>query len=145
VDEQDFHGTSRGWKISLQEETEERRRGRIEARGSCQKWPRGPKWTAMGRSLCVIPAPEKGLVGEPLSGRALLKTFLTHKKDVLVGRVQEQLHDLSLNLRPSMLDDLGLEPALNWNTERQAARGGLQAEVRLDPLERRLDPEIETE
>ena len=99
----------------------------------------------MGRSLCVIPAPEKGLVGEPLSGRALLKTFLTHEKDVLVGRVQEQLHDLSLNLRPSMLDDLGLEPALNWNTERQAARGGLQAEVRLDPLERRLDPEIETE
>ena len=63
----------------------------------------------------------------------------------VVERVQEQVHDLSLNLRPSMLDDLGLEPALRWYTERQAALAGLQAEVRADPLEQRLDPMIETE
>ena len=44
-----------------------------------------------------------------------------------------------------MLDDLGLEPALRWCTERQAALAGLQAEVRADPLEQRLDPMIETE
>jgi PAS domain S-box-containing protein len=62
-----------------------------------------------------------------------------------VERVQEQVHDLSLNLRPSMLDDLGLEPALRWYTERQAALAGLQAEVRAAPLEQRLDPAIETE
>ena len=99
----------------------------------------------MGRSLRVIPAPEKGPVGEPLPGISLLKTFLTHKKDVLVGRVQEQLHDVSLNSRPSMLDDLGLEPVLGENTERQAARGGLHAEVPWDPHERRLNPAIETE
>jgi len=63
----------------------------------------------------------------------------------VVGHVQEQVHDLSLNLRPSMLDDLGLEPALRWYTERQAALAGLQAQVRADPLEQRLDPMIETE
>ncbi len=63
----------------------------------------------------------------------------------VIGRVQEQVHDLSLNLRPSMLDDLGLEPALRWYTERQAALAGLQPEVRADPLARRLDPAIETE
>jgi PAS domain S-box-containing protein len=63
----------------------------------------------------------------------------------VVERVQEQVHDLSLNLRPSMLDDLGLEPALRWYTKRQAALAGLQAEVRADPLEQRLDPMIETE
>jgi PAS domain S-box-containing protein len=62
-----------------------------------------------------------------------------------VERVQEQVRDLSLNLRPSMLDDLGLEPALRWYTERQAGLAGLQAEVQADPLERRLDPAIETE
>jgi len=55
------------------------------------------------------------------------------------------VHDLSLNLRPSMLDDLGLEPALRWYTDRQAALAGLQAEVRADPLEQRLDTMIETE
>jgi PAS domain S-box-containing protein len=63
----------------------------------------------------------------------------------VIERVQEQVHDLSLNLRPSMLDDLGLEPALRWYTERQAALAGLQAEVQADPLEHRLDPAVETE
>jgi PAS domain S-box-containing protein len=62
-----------------------------------------------------------------------------------VERVQEQVHDLSLNLRPSMLDDLGLESALRWYTKRQAPLAGLRAEVRTDPLEQRLDPMIETE
>src|SRR5208283_1257836 len=57
----------------------------------------------------------------------------------------EQVHDLSLNLRPSILDDLGLEPTLRWYTERQAALAGLQAKIRVDPLEQRLDPLIETE
>ncbi len=63
----------------------------------------------------------------------------------LVDRVLEQVHDLSLNLRPSMLDDLGLEPALRWYTNRQAALAGLQAEIRAEPMEQRLDPMIETE
>jgi signal transduction histidine kinase len=62
-----------------------------------------------------------------------------------VERVLEQVHDLSLNLRPSMLDDLGLEPALRWYTNRQATLAGLQAHFRADPLEHRMDPMIETE
>jgi PAS domain S-box-containing protein len=63
----------------------------------------------------------------------------------VVERVLEQVHDISLNLRPSMLDDLGLEPALRWYTNRQAALAGLQAEFVTDSLEHRLDPIIETE
>ena len=62
-----------------------------------------------------------------------------------VERVLEQVHDLSLNLRPSMLDDLGLEPALRWYTQRQAALAGLEAEFRAEPLEARLDTVVETE
>jgi len=61
-----------------------------------------------------------------------------------VERVLEQVRDLSLSLRPSMLDDLGLEPALRWYTNRQAALTGLQAEFQADALEDRLDPLIET-
>jgi signal transduction histidine kinase len=61
-----------------------------------------------------------------------------------VERVLEQVHDLSLNLRPSMLDDLGLEPALRWYTHRQAALTGMRAEFRSEPLEERLDSMIET-
>ena len=61
-----------------------------------------------------------------------------------VGRVLEQVRDLSLNLRPSVLDDLGLESALRWYTNRQAELSGLQAEFRTDALKDRLDPVIET-
>ncbi len=63
----------------------------------------------------------------------------------VVERVLEQVHDLSLNLRPSMLDDLGLEPALRWYLNRQAKLAGLRARFRMDALEHRLDPVIETE
>jgi signal transduction histidine kinase len=61
-----------------------------------------------------------------------------------VERVLEQVRDLSLSLRPSMLDDLGLEPALRWYTHRQAALSALQPEFRTDLLEGRIDPVVET-
>ncbi|HXR48939.1 MAG TPA: PAS domain S-box protein [Candidatus Limnocylindrales bacterium] len=63
----------------------------------------------------------------------------------VVGRVLEQVQDISLDLRPSILDDLGLEPALRWYTDRQAALVELKVEFHADPLEQRLDPVIETE
>jgi signal transduction histidine kinase len=62
-----------------------------------------------------------------------------------VEHVLEQVHDLSLNLRPSMLDDLGLEPALRWYARRQAELANLHLEFHGEPLEKRLDPVIETE
>ncbi len=63
----------------------------------------------------------------------------------VIEQVLEQVHDISLNLRPSILDDLGLEPALRWFTERQVALIGLKARFHADPLAQRLDPVIETE
>ena len=62
-----------------------------------------------------------------------------------VDRVLEQVHDISLNLRPLILDDLGLEPALRWFTKRQTALVGLHARFHADPLKQRLDSVIETE
>jgi signal transduction histidine kinase len=96
----------------------------------------------IGQALTVIEMNVQSLLASP--GTDALTPRLKQSLEV-VERVQEQVHDLSLNLRPSMLDDLGLEPALRWCTERQAALAGLQAEVRADPLEQRLDPMIETE
>jgi PAS domain S-box-containing protein len=96
----------------------------------------------VGQALTVIEMNVQALLASP--GADALVPRLKQSLEV-VERVQEQVHDLSLNLRPSMLDDLGLEPALRWCTERQAALAGLQAEIRADPLEQRLDPMIETE
>lgn len=72
---------------------------------------------------------------------------LAHLKDCLdvVENTLEQVHDLSLNLRPSMLDDLGLEPALRWLTERQASLADLRYEVRTGILDKKMDSMIKTE
>jgi len=55
------------------------------------------------------------------------------------------VHDIALDLRPSILDDLGLEPALRWFTKRQAALVGLKTNFDTDTLPYRLEPMIETE
>ena len=96
----------------------------------------------IGQALTVIEMNLQALLASPSAGAQArrLKASLT-----VVEHVQEQVHDISLNLRPSMLDDLGLEPALLWLAKRQAVLAGLQAEVRLEHLEQRLDPMIETE
>src|ERR1019366_8429705 len=50
----------------------------------------------------------------------------------VIERVLEQVRSLSLELRPALLDDLGLEPALQWYTEKQAAAAGLNIELITD-------------
>jgi len=62
----------------------------------------------------------------------------------LVERLLQQVQDLSLDLRPSMLDDLGLEAALRWYAGHQARRAGLRIDFWAEPLEDRLEPAIET-
>lgn len=56
----------------------------------------------------------------------------------------EQLRDLSRNLRPSVLDDFGLIPAVEWYVARVRRRSNLNVELLLDSIEPRLPVEIET-
>jgi PAS domain S-box-containing protein len=59
----------------------------------------------------------------------------------LIGRVR----DLSLELRPAMLDDLGLLPALKWHFERYTSQVDIKVDFKHAGLEgRRFQPEIET-
>jgi two-component system sensor histidine kinase UhpB len=54
-----------------------------------------------------------------------------------------QIGDTSLDLRPSILDDLGLSPAVRWYARRQEKRSGLHIVVRAE-VERRLPDHLET-
>jgi signal transduction histidine kinase len=63
---------------------------------------------------------------------------------MIVERTLQQVRNLSLDLRPSLLDDLGVVAALRWYIERQARRAGFQAQFIPNPAEMRLPPEIET-
>jgi signal transduction histidine kinase len=96
----------------------------------------------IGQALTVVQLNLQTALQSP--GVEVIASRLTESLEA-VDRVLEQVHDISLNLRPSMLDDFGLEPALRWYTDRQAALTGLHAEFAAETLEHRLDPMIETE
>jgi signal transduction histidine kinase len=65
----------------------------------------------------------------------------------LVKRMHAELHRMIVNLRPSVLDDLGLAAAIGWFAERQVAAAGIAVRCELEELEEldaRLPAEIET-
>jgi len=96
----------------------------------------------IGQALTAMQLNLQALVQSPHP--AALTTRLNETL-ALAGRLLEQVQDISLELRPSMLDDLGLKPALAWLTGRQAELAGLKGEVRVADLPHRLEPVIETE
>jgi signal transduction histidine kinase/ligand-binding sensor domain-containing protein len=61
----------------------------------------------------------------------------------LVDRMVQQIRDLSLDLRPPLMDEMGLVGALKGYLETQAERTGLHIEVRGDPVLEGLPPETE--
>ncbi len=68
-----------------------------------------------------------------------------HKAQVLVNELMGHVRDLSLDLRPAMLDDLGLLHALLWHFERYTSQTGIAVNLKHTGIEsQRLKPEIET-
>jgi signal transduction histidine kinase len=62
----------------------------------------------------------------------------------VLERLLEQARHLSLELRPPLLDDLGLVPALRWYLDQHAKRAGLRVEFFAEPALARYDAEVET-
>ena len=62
----------------------------------------------------------------------------------LVEQTLEQVRELSLNLRPLMLDDLGLVPTLLWYIKRYTQRTNIEVNLATIGLDERLPPILET-
>jgi signal transduction histidine kinase len=62
----------------------------------------------------------------------------------IVEDALQQVRTLATALRPSVLDDLGLAPALKWMAEQSASRGGFEVQFHHERALERLAPEIET-
>lgn len=62
----------------------------------------------------------------------------------IVDQALQQVRNLSLDLRPSMLDDLGLVAALRWYVDRQARLAGFVGTFSADLQTSRLPPDLET-
>lgn len=72
------------------------------------------------------------------SARGLVREGLT-----LVEQCLQQVRSLSLELRPSLLDDLGLPAALRWYLDRQRG-AGFSVRLEGEIPDSRLPPDIET-
>lgn len=75
-------------------------------------------------------------VSDPMEGVGLAQE--------LVLELMARVRDLSLDLRPSMLDDLGLGPALEWHFRRYTAITGVRIQFEKPDLVGRLPAEVET-
>lgn len=62
----------------------------------------------------------------------------------LVDQAIERVRSLALELRPSILDDLGLVSALRWLLKRQAERAGFESAFEVRALHGRLPSAVET-
>ena len=62
----------------------------------------------------------------------------------LVDELLQRVSNLSLDLRPAMLDDLGLLPALVWLVDRYQAQTGVTVELEHSNIDGRMSPVVET-
>ncbi len=93
-------------------------------------------------------------IGQALTG---LKMTLEHERlparamaarlaraSELTAELLRRVQDLSLDLRPAVLDDLGLKPALVWLVERYTTQTSVAVALSCSGLESRRDPQVET-
>lgn len=71
-------------------------------------------------------------------------TALLNEAKGVVSDLMQQVREMSLNLRPSMLDDLGLLPTLLWHFERFTTQTGIKINFEHEGLQQSLPPEVNT-
>lgn len=79
-----------------------------------------------------------------LAGETEAASPVIREATAAVSTLMQQVRDLSLDLRPSMLDDLGLGATLRWYAARVARLAALETCVEIDPGFPRLVPDAET-
>jgi signal transduction histidine kinase len=95
-------------------------------------------------------------VGQALTGIALILEMTAQSQDDAIRKGLKQAHSfvvelmervsqLSLELRPALLDDLGLIPTLLWYLDRYSAQTNIKISLKHSGMEgRRFAPEVET-
>jgi two-component system sensor histidine kinase UhpB len=96
----------------------------------------GQTLTALKQQLDVV---EQSAAVLPAAMRARLRDAAE-----LATQALHETRELSRLLRPQILDDLGLEPALRWLTRTFGERTGIALEVDLVGLDGRLSSDLET-
>jgi PAS domain S-box-containing protein len=94
-------------------------------------------------------------IGQSLTALKILISQMGHQQKIirqsslkeaysLASELLKQIREISLDLRPSMLDDLGLLPALIWHFERFTTQTGININFEHDGLQQIFSPEVNT-
>ncbi|HUI65160.1 MAG TPA: sensor histidine kinase, partial [Bacteroidota bacterium] len=94
----------------------------------------------IGQSLTILKLNLQSLrqVGKPADQHRRLEASIS-----IVDSALQKVRSLSLDLRPSILDDLGLIPALEWYLTRQNDLSGTAIQFVHGIIDRRPSPEVE--
>jgi signal transduction histidine kinase len=95
----------------------------------------------LGQSLVLLQINLQKLQASP---QAKNLAYALGESITLVERLHEQARNLSLDLRPSLLDDLGLVPVLRWHLDRLARSSGLSVHFAAGDSAGRYPSEVET-
>jgi signal transduction histidine kinase len=74
----------------------------------------------------------------------------SHSQEIMAGlrssvsQTVKEVQNIIYDLRPTLLDDLGLIPALYWYTESRLKEQGVEVELNIEGRPKRLPPEVET-
>jgi len=74
--------------------------------------------------------------------RSHLRRYLTEARDIASGTLQE-IRRVIFDLRPTLLDDLGLTAAVDWYAKTSLSKAGIQPIVRASGLDSRLPQRLE--
>lgn len=98
----------------------------------------------MGQSLTAISINLAAIAQDlpPTRSNNLLDRL--NESKMLADQTLEQIRELSFNLRPSMLDELGLVPTLHWYIKRYEKRVSTSVALEVSGLKERLPADIET-
>jgi signal transduction histidine kinase len=97
----------------------------------------GQTLTAIGLDLSAIKKRLPPEAAHTIKRRLASASRLTEQLD-------RRVSNIALDLRPYMLDDLGLVPALRWYINRYAKRSDVEVKLDVMGLEERLAPQVET-
>jgi signal transduction histidine kinase/DNA-binding response OmpR family regulator len=94
----------------------------------------------IGQSLTAL----KLMMSQAVRSSAETRDSILNDSQAVITELIQQVREMSLKLRPSMLDDLGLLPTLLWYIERYTRQTQIKVNFEHSGLQRRFTPETNT-
>ncbi len=97
----------------------------------------------LGQSLTALQM-DVAWLGNQLPAEFTLLKEKTHRMERLVDATIDSVHRIITELRPILLDDLGLTAAIEWQAQEFQNRSGIECDVYVDCKENSIEKELET-